>query len=353
MKLNDVIRKYRKEKGLTQEEMATRLGVTAPAVNKWESGASMPDIALLAPIARLLDITLDELLSFNQSLSDVEVANILNEFYAMSTTETTDALYQKMVDIVREYPNAENLILELAALLLGRCMLMNEDRSKYDEWIEGCYKNLLTSEDETIRINAADSLYALYILKENYEEAENCLGVYAKDNPERKRKLATIYSRTGRYDEAFKILETTLYSNYQVVSVLLHEIYMAAIETKDYNKAEKAIEKESALADLFEMGEYHKNAGRLELAIAMKDNKKALEYMELLVSNTDTMLDYMKSDLYEHVKFREVDPAFLETMRANTLKRFAEHDMYKAVRKSAGWKEFKKKYYGNKDNSCS
>ena len=94
-------------------------------------------------------------------------------------------------------------------------------------------------------------------------------------------------------------------------------------------------------------------AGRLELAIAMKDNKKALEYMELLVSNTDTMLDYMKSDLYEHVKFREVDPAFLETMRANTLKRFAEHDMYKAVRKSAGWKEFKKKYYGNKDNSCS
>ncbi len=67
-----------KKKGLTQEKMANRLGVTAPAVNKWESGASMPDIALLAPIARLLDISLDELLSFNQSLSDFEVANILN-----------------------------------------------------------------------------------------------------------------------------------------------------------------------------------------------------------------------------------------------------------------------------------
>ena len=43
------IKQLRKEKDMTQEEMARRLGVTAPAVNKWESGASAPDIALLAP----------------------------------------------------------------------------------------------------------------------------------------------------------------------------------------------------------------------------------------------------------------------------------------------------------------
>lgn len=49
MEIGQVIRKYRKEKNMTQEEMARRLGVTAPAVNKWESGASAPDIALLAP----------------------------------------------------------------------------------------------------------------------------------------------------------------------------------------------------------------------------------------------------------------------------------------------------------------
>ena len=73
MKIKEVIRKYRKEKHMTQEEMANRLGVTAPAVNKWESGASSPDIALLAPIARLLDISLDELLSFKENLSDTEV----------------------------------------------------------------------------------------------------------------------------------------------------------------------------------------------------------------------------------------------------------------------------------------
>lgn len=41
MKIAQVIRRYRKEAGLTQEEMAKRLGVTTPAVNKWENGGSL------------------------------------------------------------------------------------------------------------------------------------------------------------------------------------------------------------------------------------------------------------------------------------------------------------------------
>lgn len=40
MKIGETIRKYRKEQNITQEEMAERLGVTAPAVNKWEKGVS-------------------------------------------------------------------------------------------------------------------------------------------------------------------------------------------------------------------------------------------------------------------------------------------------------------------------
>lgn len=41
MQIGETIRKYRKEKNMTQEEMANRLGVTAPAVNKWENGVSL------------------------------------------------------------------------------------------------------------------------------------------------------------------------------------------------------------------------------------------------------------------------------------------------------------------------
>ena len=65
MDIGSVIKKYRKDNGLTQEEMANRLGVTTPAVNKWENGNSNPDIELLSPIVRLLNISLDTLLSFH------------------------------------------------------------------------------------------------------------------------------------------------------------------------------------------------------------------------------------------------------------------------------------------------
>ncbi|PKM48994.1 MAG: hypothetical protein CVV02_18010 [Firmicutes bacterium HGW-Firmicutes-7] len=44
MKINEVIRKYRKEANFTQEQIANYLGVTAPAVNKWENDISCPDI---------------------------------------------------------------------------------------------------------------------------------------------------------------------------------------------------------------------------------------------------------------------------------------------------------------------
>ena len=79
MQIGSVIRKYRKECGLTQEEMAKRLGVTTPAVNKWENGNTNPDIELLAPIARLLHISLDTLLSFQEKLTDMEIETLIRQ----------------------------------------------------------------------------------------------------------------------------------------------------------------------------------------------------------------------------------------------------------------------------------
>ena len=79
MSLGKVIRKYRKIKNLTQEEMAGRLGVTAPAVNKWENENSYPDITLLASIARLLGISVDTLLSFREALTPEEISGIVRE----------------------------------------------------------------------------------------------------------------------------------------------------------------------------------------------------------------------------------------------------------------------------------
>lgn len=52
----------RKEKGMTQAELAQLLGVTNKAVSKWETGEAMPETALLVPISRIFDVSVDELL---------------------------------------------------------------------------------------------------------------------------------------------------------------------------------------------------------------------------------------------------------------------------------------------------
>lgn len=61
MSIGKNIAKYRKAKGLTQEELGSKLGITNQAVSKWESEVSMPDVMLLPEIATTLNITLDDL----------------------------------------------------------------------------------------------------------------------------------------------------------------------------------------------------------------------------------------------------------------------------------------------------
>lgn len=75
MVIHTIIQERRKALGLTQEQVAEYLGITTPAVNKWEKGSTCPDIALLPPLARLLKIDLNTLFGFftrtlpNRSLS--------------------------------------------------------------------------------------------------------------------------------------------------------------------------------------------------------------------------------------------------------------------------------------------
>lgn len=53
----------RKEKGMTQTELAGKLGVTNKAVSKWETGEAMPETGLLMPLSEIFGVSIDELLS--------------------------------------------------------------------------------------------------------------------------------------------------------------------------------------------------------------------------------------------------------------------------------------------------
>ena len=62
IKIGKFIQECRKNKNITQLELAQKLNITDKAISKWENGRSMPDISLLEPLCNELDITINELM---------------------------------------------------------------------------------------------------------------------------------------------------------------------------------------------------------------------------------------------------------------------------------------------------
>lgn len=343
MQIGEIIRKYRKERNMTQEEMANRLGVTAPAVNKWENGNSMPDILMLAPIARLLEISLDTLLSFHEELTADEINNFVYEVDEKLKTRPYDEVFQWVKGIIEQYPNCEELLWQMAILLDARRLVEEiPDSGKYDDYIINCYTRALESENELTKSHAADSLFGFYYRKEQYDKAEECLTYFSIQNPERKRKQADIYSKTGRIKEAYKTYEELLFSYYGMVSLVLNNLYMLAMQDNNHEKAHMLVEKQRALATTFDMGAYHEVSANLDLATAEKDADTVIETMEDILASIDTLGDYRKSPLYEHMEFKEVSEEFLTGLREKLLMCFRDEERYGFLKADKRWQELVK-----------
>lgn len=77
-KIGKYISKKRKEKKLTQEELAEKLGVSDRAVSNWENGKNMPDLALFKPLCKELEITINDLMS-GEDVNDNKYIESLEE----------------------------------------------------------------------------------------------------------------------------------------------------------------------------------------------------------------------------------------------------------------------------------
>lgn len=78
MEFNEKLQSLRKEKGLTQEELAELLYVSRTAVSKWESGRGYPNIESLKDISKFFSVSIDDLLSGEKLLSIAEKENKTN-----------------------------------------------------------------------------------------------------------------------------------------------------------------------------------------------------------------------------------------------------------------------------------
>ena len=329
MQIGEVIRKYRKSADMTQEEMANRLGVTAPAVNKWENGNSYPDITLLAPIARLLGISTDELLSYHEELSSEEIQALVRTADNKFQTENYEDVFHWIKKELEKYPNCDQLIWQMAVMLdANRLMKDLPDSGNYADYICRCYTHVLGSTDETLRCHAADSLFGFYMRKEEYETAGKYLQYFSVQNPERKRKQAEIYQKTGRIQEAYKTYEELLFAEYQVVNGILTGMYMLALQENNSSKAHLLIDKQSGLARLFEMGKYYEASCRLDLAAFEQDAKSAAEIMSQMLDSVDHIFSFRSSPLYEHMTFKDPQADFIEKLKNNLISCFQDKETF-------------------------
>ena len=345
MIIGNVIKKYRKNKGMTQEEMAARLGVTAPAVNKWEKGNALPDVALLAPIARLLGITTDELLSFKDELTDEEINRYLSEVQKDLESKDFYDVFLSVKKKIEEYPNCEKLIWQAAVILDAKRMTIElSDQDRYNNVIFGWFERCLLSEDERMRNQAADSLFYAYVRKENYEKAAQYLDYYSLENPERKRKKALVDSKTGKRPDAYRAYEELIYTGYQHIQMTLNDLRILYMEDDDCEMARKLVEVSSSAASTFEMGKYNEVCWGLDVAAWEKDVAWTAQLMRDILDSIETIGDFTKSKLYQHMVLKTVDSAFSAGLKQELLKSLGD-ETFNYMQGNEEWEKLKCDFY--------
>ena len=101
MKLHEKIYSQRKLKGLSQEELAERLGVSRQAVSKWETGEALPEITKLKGLADVFGVTTDFLLNDNEDVfmrQEVKASDPFDKF-----TNWIDTLPSKLAPFFKRY----------------------------------------------------------------------------------------------------------------------------------------------------------------------------------------------------------------------------------------------------------
>ncbi len=115
-KLAENIRLFRKQKGMTQEQLAEALGVTVGAVHKWETRLSTPELALIMELADFFDVSVDVLLGYR--MKDNGLNSVLDRILAYSQKHNPAALTEAEKALAR-YPHSFKVVQACALVYLG------------------------------------------------------------------------------------------------------------------------------------------------------------------------------------------------------------------------------------------
>lgn len=316
MKVDKVIKKYRKKMNLTQEQIANYLNVSAPAVNKWENGISYPDIELLAPLARILKIDINMLLSFNVELTKEEIKNFLDDIGKIVSKKGLDKAFKRASELIKEYPNCDNLIVRVAeSMNVYNKFYKDENYEQYNKKVISWYEIIASSSNENISQIGKCDLVVKYIESEQYEKAQKMLDTTSKDDMldlscGKKLLQAQIFEKTKREKSAYQLYEGMILESANEIMFALSFIINQLCNENKYDMAEKYIDVLQKTVMLYDLDKLSSLQSEMIISLDKKDKENTIKGLEKIISEIENSPSDNENDKPQLYAFRKYKSRF-------------------------------------------
>ena len=257
MKIHDVIRSKRKEMGLTQEELARYIGVSAPAVNKWEKGLSYPDITLLPVLAAYFNLSIDDLIGYEPQMVKEDIKKLYRRLADRFVKDPFEEVKAECDGYIKKYYSCFPLLLQMALLLMNHYHLAEKPQEVMDEITELLDRITEESKDIHLAKNAAMLKCGCHLMERQPEEILDILGEEILPVSQEADMQAQAYQLRGNRDKALQAVQISMYQHllYLIGDASMH----IAWQQEESAKTEEIIRRTLAVADIFHMDHLHFN----------------------------------------------------------------------------------------------
>lgn len=246
----------RREKGITQEELASFLGVSKPAVSKWESDQSYPDITLLPELAAYFNMTVDELLSYEPQMSKEDVRNMYTSMCKAFAAERFESAYAKCQEYAKKYYSCWSVQFNIGVLYVNHCALAGD---RMQEVIREAIRLFERVANEGSDLNLARQAISLqsycYLVLNQPVNAIDLLEDVEEPVMDRRPLLVKAYQMKGDLKKAKSILQGYIYTLLTGIIGVIPD-FMGAY-AGDPVKAKEGLEKILDMGSVFELESMH------------------------------------------------------------------------------------------------
>ncbi|MDL2217767.1 helix-turn-helix transcriptional regulator, partial [Christensenellaceae bacterium OttesenSCG-928-M15] len=299
------IMSLRREKGLTQEQLAGMLGVSGPAVSKWEQGRSLPDVLLLAPLARALSTNVDGLLAFEERLSEERVAKLEKRIGATFEGEGYEAGYEAAEAYLKEYPNSSLLKFRVAGLYMRYLLLVKEEKQAevYIRRMLALQLEVVKSGDPKLSVPAMAVASNIHSMLGEYDEAEVLVNLLPKADIRSEMYYPQLYTGRGEHEKAEKCYQQNLYRAASDMVMALVGLIGCARQLGAEERALALSETYKRFIELFEYPDVNAQLMRFSCYKALHREEEAYRALEEYVRRVERW----NMDLADTVCFYRLD----------------------------------------------